>query len=138
MSISSKDLTPEMLARIGGQVKPRVVQAPHSAHQPNKWELTYMTELRLKVLAGEILWFAFEPMKLRNGVDWKTTYTPDFLVQYADGHFEFHEVKGRMREDANEKLKVAAAHIPIIFKLVKKQGNGWSRKTVRGAAQETT
>ena len=140
MSISSKDLTPEMLAQIGGQVKPRVVQAPHPAHQPNKWEKLFAMDLRLKVAAGEILWWAFEPIKLRLGSDWKTTYTPDFLVQLADGSFEFIEVKGHMRDDAAVKIKVAASQIPILFKLItKRKGeSGWQTRIVRGAAQTPT
>jgi len=44
----------------------------------------------------------------------KTTYTPDFMVEYADEGrpLEMHEVKGYWRPQARVKTKVAAQHYP--------------------------
>lgn len=78
-----------------------------------------------------MLWFAFEPHKLRLAD--RTFYTPDFGVLLMDGTFEFHEVKGHWEDDARVKIKVAAEQ-HWMFKFVavrpvaKKRGGGWSRE----------
>lgn len=92
----------------------------------NKTEEAYRQHLDLRRLAGEILWFHFEPFALKLAP--KTTYTPDFLVQLASGHLEVHEVKGFWQEDARVKIKVAASMFPVFrFIAVQKadKGDGW-------------
>ena len=89
-----------------------IARAPSLPHSMNKLEGAYADRLGLYRHAGEIQGYRFEPIKLRLGGDWKTTYTPDFQVIAKDGTIEFHEVKGFMREDAAVKLKVAAAEYP--------------------------
>lgn len=87
----------------------------------NKTEAAYDERLRLRQLAGEIVAYRFELLKIilvhnvagqRN----EMTYRPDFLVIKKDC-FEIHEVKGFWREDARAKIKMAAELLPW-FKFV--------------------
>lgn len=85
-------------------------------HNQNKTEQAYKEYLRLRRIAGEILDYRFEAMRLvlRHAVPGKAkgmTYTPDFLVIMKD-RFEFHEVKGFWRDDARVKIKAAAEMFP--------------------------
>jgi len=84
--------------------------------QMNKTEERYSRVLEGRRLAGEIYQWWFERLTLKLADD--TRYTPDFLVQLADGSLELHEVKGFMREDAFIKLKVSASAFPFRFFLV--------------------
>lgn len=94
----------------------------------NKTEAEYALFLEARKQAGEILWYAFEPIKLRLADS--TFYTPDFAVMGQDRVFECHEVKGFWRDDARVKIKVAAAQHPFRFyafrKLPKKEGGGFA------------
>jgi hypothetical protein len=95
----------------------------------NGIERRYADELYKLQLAGEILAYEYEPIKLRLAKG--TFYTPDFLVVYPD-HFEFHEVKGYARDDAMVKVKVAARLYPwfrfVLVRYDKKKG--WVKKEV--------
>lgn len=82
----------------------------------NGWERKYSATLEARKQTGEILWWAYEAVKLKLAD--KTYLTPDFVVMLADGAIEFHEVKGFMRDDAAVKLKVAANKFPFIFRLI--------------------
>ena len=94
----------------------------------NKTEAAYANHLYLQQVLKEIVDFRFEPFGLKLAD--KTYYHPDFLVVFAD-HFEIHEVKGFMREDANVKLKVAAKLFPWFkFKLVKRIKKEWEIKEI--------
>lgn len=77
----------------------------------NKTEKAYEAHLQRMVLAGVIVWYRFEPLRMVLAA--RTTYTPDFLVQLADGHLEVHEVKGFWTDDARVKIKVAAQMLPV-------------------------
>ncbi|MDP8237680.1 MAG: DUF1064 domain-containing protein [Candidatus Hatepunaea meridiana] len=94
----------------------------------NSLELRYANHLRTLLLAGEIHSFSFERHNLKLAD--KTYYKPDFEVMLPDGSIEFHEVKGFMRDDANVKIKVAAAQFPqYVFRLVQWDRNiGWKIK----------
>ena len=59
----------------------------------NSWEAEYAHLLEVRKLAGEIVWWAFEPMRLRIGKG--AFYKPDFGVKLASGETEFVEIKGR-------------------------------------------
>lgn len=100
----------------------------------NKSEESYSAFLSQRQLAGEVLWFKFEGIKLRLADN--TFYTPDFAVMTADEVIELHEVKGFMQDDAAVKIKVAASVYPFRFFLVrarpKKDGGGWSLKEYGG------
>lgn len=93
----------------------------------NATEARYALDLRLRSAAGEVLWFAFEGITLRLADD--VRYTPDFVVQLADGTLEAHEVKGHWLTAARVKIKVAASLFPFRFCAVqavaKKDGGGW-------------
>lgn len=97
------------------------------AGQMNKTETAYEAHLKLRMLAGEVLWYRFEPFKLRLADN--TFYSPDFGVMLADGVIECHEVKGFWQDDARVKIKVAAEQHPFRFiavqALPKKEGGGW-------------
>lgn len=95
----------------------------------NKTERAYSDRLTLLQRAGEIRGWSYEPRKFT--LARRTTYTPDFEVVTNSGKLEYHEVKGFMREDANVKLKVAAAMFPHRFYLVKKVRGGWKVTEVK-------
>jgi hypothetical protein len=79
---------------------------PRPTDGPNKTEVAYGNLLELQLRAGEILWYAFEPFKLRLAD--RTFYTPDYAVINKSLELEFHEVKGFWEDDARVKIKVAA------------------------------
>ena len=85
----------------------------------NKTELRYELMLRAREAAGEILWFAFEPLKLHLGE--RCFFSPDFGVVTADRTIELHEIKAwwvkqghaGIEDDARVKLQVAASRYPM-------------------------
>ena len=95
----------------------------------NQTETAYSRELELRKAAGEILWWQFEPLKLRLADN--TFYSPDFAVMRIDRTIELHEIKGFWEDDARVKIKVAADRFPMfrfvaLQKKSKKDGGGWS------------
>lgn len=113
-------MTPYSGKRVAGRARPRPV--PGSM---NKTEQAYADHLRLRMLAGEILSYEFEPLKLKLAD--KTYYTPDFMVVGNDGLIELHEVKGFWEDDARVKIKVAAKlHWMFTFVGVMRHGANWS------------
>ena len=94
----------------------------------NGTEAAYAIYLDLCKERREILDYWFEAMtfKLADGC----RYTPDFVVQMADGMIEVHEVKGYWEDDALVKIKVAAEMFPFRFlavqKIAQKAGGGWA------------
>ena len=96
--------------------------------QMNGTEAAYAVHLDTRKAAREILDYWFEAMtfKLADGC----RYTPDFVVQMADGLIEVHEVKGHWEDDALVKIKVAAEMFPFRFlavqKIAQKAGGGWA------------
>lgn len=93
----------------------------------NKTEAAYESMLESKRIAGEVLWYKFEGLKLRLADN--THYTPDFFVMRSDGQLEAHEVKGFWRDDSRAKIKIAADIYPFRFiaakQRAKKNGGGW-------------
>ena len=103
-------------------------------HQPgemNKTEQKYSVMLEARRFDGEVLWWAFEPIKLRLAK--ATYYTPDFLVMRGDGALECHEVKAYWEDDARVKIKVAAEKFPFVFRAfkvrTKKDGGGFDEES---------
>lgn len=99
----------------------------------NRLEAEYAAYLRGLQHAGEVLWWAFEPIKLK--LARLTTYTPDFVVMTKDGLLECHETKGTSKgkpfvmDDAAVKVKVAAEKFPFKFRIVWWVRNeGWKSK----------
>jgi len=97
------------------------------AGQRNKTEADYEKHLEERRIAGEVVWYKFEGVKLRLADN--TFYTPDFAVMLANGQMELHEVKGFWQDDARVKIKVAADMYPFRFIAIKakakKHGGGW-------------
>lgn len=104
------------------QAKARFVRG-----QMNATEADYAWRLDARMRHGEIVAWRYEAITLRLAE--RTTYTPDFLVLKPDGAVELYEVKGGfIREDANVKLKVAAAQYPWFrFLLVRAAGRKGAR-----------
>lgn len=95
-------------------------KASRWAPYKNQWEADYARELdAVGMAAGTILWWAYEPVSLALPGR-RHHYRPDFLVvrrainnaREVHEQIEFHEVKGRLRSDARNKLKTAAATHP--------------------------
>lgn len=108
----------------GRKVKARARPQPVPGAM-NKTEEAYAGHLRTLMLAGEVLHYEFEPLKLRLAD--KTFYTPDFMVVRRDGLIELHEVKGVWEDDARVKIKVAAKqHWMFTFVGVQRKGANWS------------
>lgn len=104
----------------------------------NKTEAAYAAVLREREIAGDVLWFKFEGLKLRLADN--TFYTPDFVVMRGDMSLEVHEVKGFWTDDARVKIKVAADIYPFRFAAVKarskKDGGGWAYEWFAGAEND--
>jgi hypothetical protein len=93
----------------------------------NKTEAAYAEHLQALYVAGRVLWWRFEPIRLRlaNGA----YYKPDFGVKLLDGSFELHETKGHWREAARVRIKVAAELFPMFrFIAVTRDGGNWKRE----------
>lgn len=89
---------------------------PEPAYK-GSWEPRYAAYLDEQITAGAIARQDYEPETLVLGTG--ARFTPDFRVVRNDGVVEFHEVKGRKREAAIVRLKVAARLHPYIFRMVK-------------------
>jgi hypothetical protein len=90
----------------------------------NTLERRYAEHLALRKVAGEIAWFAFEPIKLRLAK--ATFFTPDFFVMLADGELQAHECKGHWEDDARVKIKCAAEAFPFRFVAVTHSRDGFA------------
>lgn len=109
--------------------KPYGRGTPKRPGDMNKTEQAYADHLEARRLAGEILWWAYEPWKFRLAD--RTFITPDFGVMLQDGTLEIHETKGHMRDDAAVKLKVGAEqHWMFRWRLVKKVNGGWDIREI--------
>lgn len=124
--------TPAPTAKQRMQAKGRLPKG-----EMNATETRYATHLAELKLAGDVLWWRFEPVKLLLAP--LTTLTPDFMVMLADGSLEMHDVKGAKaiyEDDAKVKMKVAAKDYPFVFRVVfpkaKKDGGGWLVEEVGG------
>lgn len=122
MSIALRDLPQPVQSRVLAKSR---TTAPRGAKM-NHTEARYAVLLDQRLRAGAVRWFEYEPVTFRLGDD--TRYTPDFMLQLADGTIELHEVKGFWRDDARVKIKVAARLFPFFtFRVVKAlKGGGWT------------
>ena len=97
----------------------------------NKTEAKYARRLDDRIRECAIRRYWFESVKFRLAD--RCWYTPDFLVEWADGHLSVHETKGAfIREDGWIKLKVAAEHIPLPFFLAQWIGGEWEITRIKG------
>lgn len=96
----------------------------------NKTEEMWAWSLQEEKQKGRILWFDFEPVtfRLTSKVPGSTrvSYTPDFLVELADGSMRIDEVKGPyIREDSLLKFKMAADRFPCFsWRMVQLKDDG--------------
>lgn len=99
----------------------------------NKTETRYAVHLEAERLAGRVLWWKFEGIKLRLATN--TFLTVDFAVMVASGVLEMRDVKGGadvVMDDARAKLKIAADIYPLVFKVVMpRKGGGWNEEVIR-------
>lgn len=116
------------------------------AGETNKTEARYGEHLERRRLAGEVLWYKFEALKVRLADG--TFYTSDYAVMLANGDLEIHEVKagridkasGRLialsEDTSNVKTKIAAEMYPFRFILAieapKKVGGGFQFRNIGG------
>lgn len=88
--------------------------------------------LRPRLMAGEILWYRFEGIKLRLADN--TFLTVDYAVLPADGVLTMIDVKGAraiVQDDARVKMKVAAEQYPFLFQMAyPTKGGGWTVEAV--------
>jgi hypothetical protein len=100
-----------------------------------KLERLYGEKLDRMKAAGQVMWWAFNQVRLRIATGEKAAwYKPDFFVQFADGHFEMHETKGFERQRGLLALKVAAGQFPMFrFVLVKRVKGEWTYEEFKGA-----
>lgn len=104
----------------------------------NQTEAAYERHLELRRQAGEVLWYAFEAVTFKLATDCR--YTPDFVVMTQAGLIELHEVKPtttrerksgeRVKvpyaiDDSKVKIRVAAAQMPFVFKMVYRVAGNW-------------
>lgn len=139
MTRMSEDQLTALLARTGAKGKPNTADTSSVPFLPafgtlkdryegmNKLERSYAEHLDAE-MGHTIVWWAYEAVKLKLAD--RTTYTPDFLVQRTSGALEVRETKGFMRDDANVKIKVAAAQFPFPFFLIRKVNGGWDSQEV--------
>lgn len=137
MGIPLHTLPPHVQQRIRSQPSRSAVKArgrKRPATGMNKTEARYEQHLQGMLSRGEIVWYRFEPIKLKLAD--RTFYTPDFAVMLPDGLIELHDVKGRKgdkfwaEEDAMVKIKAIAEMYPFTVCVVweRKGGGGWDRR----------
>lgn len=102
--------------------------------EKNQTEQRYEDEvLKPGMIVGDILWYAFEGIKLRLADN--TFLTVDYAVLPKDGMLTMVDVKGAaaiVQEDARVKMRVAADTYPFAFQMAfpTKGGSGWTIKDV--------
>jgi hypothetical protein len=95
----------------------------------NGTEAAYAAHLGMRQLAGEIVGWKYEAVKLRLADG--AFYKPDFLVILPGGAIELHETKGHWREAARVRFKVARElFAPIVFRAIRKGEGGFYEEQV--------
>lgn len=96
----------------------------HEAGRMNKLEAAYAAHLASEQVAGRVIRFRFEALKLRLAD--ATFYAPDFLVLLSTGAIELHEVKGHWEDDARVKWKATAEQFfEFFFVAVTRVRSAW-------------
>jgi hypothetical protein len=123
MGIRVKTAAFEKYAKRNGEVKAKA-RKRHVPGEMNSHEAKYAALLEAERLAGRVDSWQFEPMALYLADNLR--YHPDFMVIYANGEIEIHEVKGFWRDDAKAKIKVAATAFPMfVFRAFTLKGGKW-------------
>lgn len=84
----------------------------------NAWEAEFASQLEARKAAGEITWWAFEPIRIRLASG--AWYKPDFVTVDKHHRTEVYEVKGKWEEAARVRFKVAVEKLPYQFYIVRK------------------
>lgn len=91
------------------------IQATRTGHYASKREAAYADELRLRRLAGVVLyWLEQVPIRLPGN----TTYRVDFQVFYRDGTVHYVDVKGYETEVFKLKKRMVEDLYPIEIEVV--------------------
>lgn len=133
-----RELAAGLDALTGDEAKALAAQGKATGRLPvpkgmNKTEESYSHRLTELCMAGDVIWFGFEALKVRIGRNcW---LTPDFLVMYLDRHLELHDTKGRKgktyyaEDDAIVKARAVGADFPIPIYFVFRERNGeWAKR----------
>lgn len=117
----------------------------HKRGAMNRLERKYADHLDARKEAGEILEWIYEPFSLNlqdpseaetDGDEatkkrQRARYTPDFLVQLADGSLEIHETKGFMTDASLVRTKWAATKFYMFtFRVVRWENKSWTFEEV--------
>lgn len=104
----------------------------HTPGEMNGTETAYAELLRARELIGDVIAWHFEAVTFKLAKD--TRYTPDFMVQLADGSMEFVDAKGGGPIDPKSLVKIKCAaekfhqfKFVIEQKQAKKYGGCWKR-----------
>lgn len=89
----------------------------------NRLESKFAETLEEQKQNGDIVWWAYEPIRLRLADN--TTYTPDFFVMTQDLELIVYETKGRWLDAARIKIKVAADLYPFRFVAAQWKNKQW-------------
>ena len=109
-------------------VRPARAAVRKDAAGLNRVEARYQAHLEVRRLAGEVAgyWFAEQPGGIKLRIGGACFWSPDFLVQLADGTLELHEVKGHWEDDARVKIKAVAAITPMrVIAVTWSKSAGW-------------
>lgn len=129
MNRATRILPPGPLGGVQLAVRART-RVKRKAGEMNKTEAAYALHLSKLILTDEICAFWFEAITLKLGHD--TRYTPDFLVQMADGSLECHDTKGWDTEPAAAvKERVSSTMFPLfVFKEIRLVKGVWVQKVI--------
>lgn len=112
---------------------PLTVQQRHQAlgrlkqGEMNKTEQRYAGVLDLRKMAGEVIAYWFDALKLRIGDN--CFFETDFLVLLSSGELEVHEVKGGyITDDGLVKFKSAQMIYPFRFRMMQWVEGEWREK----------
>jgi hypothetical protein len=128
MNITSQSLRAAGVAIRGQQ--PAAATTRSARRGMNGTEAAYAAHLGMRQLAGEIVGWKFEAVKLRLADG--AFYKPDFLILFSDGRIEFVETKGGLwREAARVRFRVARELFsPIVFRAIRKGEGGFYEEQV--------
>jgi hypothetical protein len=101
-----------------------VFNVPKADRYKSTWERQYGQHLEARVRAHDIRQYEYEALRFRLADG--TMYTPDFVLWLPDDVVEVHEIKGRQREAAMVRFKVARDRYPrFIWRMLKKSCGRW-------------
>lgn len=101
---------------VPGAIEKKSFRKKHTPGKMNRWEAAYADILTLEKAAGNIIEWAYEPIKFRFAD--RTFYEIDFIVKKNDGTLMAIEVKGHWEDDARVKFKIARENFGWMFEFV--------------------